>query len=67
MSEEDKFPVRANPIRMRAAKQAASTYADAGIEFVPVPVLSSEHRRSLVNRSMAALDILESRAAKRDE
>lgn len=54
--------VKAAPADLRAGIHVASVYAKAGIDFVVVPVLSSEHRQQLIEQSINALEQLEKQA-----
>ncbi|HYQ55340.1 MAG TPA: DUF1382 family protein [Pseudomonas sp.] len=42
--------MRANPVSMRRALEAARTYAEHGILFVPVPVFNEDDQSDLVRQ-----------------
>lgn len=53
---------RASPVELRKAIAMANALAEAGLSFVPVPVLDDADRESLVAQAMARMDILASEA-----
>ncbi|MFP2768079.1 hypothetical protein [Oceanisphaera sp. KMM 10153] len=58
---------RANPADLRNALSVAQTLANAGIDFVPVPVADNESKAHLVEMATASLAAIEIEAAAGDE
>lgn len=55
---------RATPVSLRSSLEAAHTFANAGIDFVCVPVLSESDRIDLVNQAAARFEQLIQNAEK---
>lgn len=53
---------RASPVELRKAIDMANALIEAGLAFVPVPVLDDADRESLVAQAMARMGILASEA-----
>ena len=53
---------RASPVELRKAIAMANALAEAGLSFVPVPVLDDADREALVAQAMARMDTLASEA-----
>lgn len=53
---------RASPVELRKAIDMANALVEAGLSFVPVPVLDDADREALVAQAMARMDILASEA-----
>ena len=58
---------KASVVDIRKALDVAKTYADAGIDFVPVPVVYQENKPVLVRMAMRALNSIEENASKDGE
>lgn len=54
---------RASPADLRKALQAAKTYADAGILFVPLPTFSKEEHDQAVELAAWRLERIEAELA----
>ena len=51
---------RASPVELRKAIAMANALIEAGLSFVPVPVLDDADREALVAQAMARMDTLAS-------
>lgn len=49
---------RASPVEIRKAMVVAETYAKAGIDFIPMPVLDGAHKNELIQQADNALEDL---------
>lgn len=50
---------RADPVEMRKALVAADSMRNAGILFVPMPVLNKDDYKEMITEVMRRLDVLE--------
>jgi 2-keto-3-deoxy-6-phosphogluconate aldolase len=50
--------VRAHPVEIRKALEAAQAFTRAGIDFVAVPVTSEEQKQVLAKLAMQELEVL---------
>lgn len=57
---------KASPVNLRQGLEAAKVYADVGVDFIPIPVLSEEGREELIKLADLNLSIL-LRKAEQDE
>ncbi|SFQ46810.1 Protein of unknown function [Geopseudomonas sagittaria] len=57
---------RASPVELRAALEAATTMARAGILFVPMPALDQADHDALANQMHDRLEKLEQEASAQD-
>ena len=53
---------RAKPTDLRKSMEAATALMKAGIDFVPIPVLSLEDQQSLTGQMIERLEQLEAQA-----
>lgn len=54
---------RADVVRLRKQMEIATTFTEAGIEFVAVPVLNDDDRLRLAQQAYERLDIIEREVA----
>ncbi|PAU73306.1 DUF1382 family protein [Vreelandella alkaliphila] len=47
---------KASPVELRKALLVAKAYADAGIQFVPMPVFSEEEKSNLIKEADERLE-----------
>jgi len=57
---------RAHPVEIRKALEAAQAFAQAGIDFVAIPIISEEQKRMLLTAMADALIELEDKAKEPD-
>lgn len=55
---------KSSAVDIRKALEVAKAYADAGIDFVPVPVVYQENKPVLVRMAMQALNSIEENTSK---
>lgn len=58
---------KASAVDIRKALEVAKAYADAGIDFVPVPVVYQENKPVLVRMAMRSLNSIEENTSKDGE
>ena len=58
---------RASPAQLRKALELANLFAKSGVNFVPVPVVSEDEQRALVEKALGKLAEIEVAAAQAEQ